>query len=174
MTTGLYEFKTKTYGETGPRRTQMVKCTEYIQSKRDLYQKWTPDQRGVLRNSKEWSLLRRITNVCTCGHKTQPPKKGGQYEICTEYVKHGVQKYGSQLKANQITKWNTNRYVKIRIKIIYVYIMQMKSCKRLGTWSPLRRWRHTQHNTRRFQISIHPRTQTQHRWAYRITSHITA
>ena len=30
--------------------------------------------------------------ICTCGHETQPPKKGGQYGICTEYVKHGIQK----------------------------------------------------------------------------------
>ena len=108
--------------------------------------------------SKKWSLLRRITDICTCGHKTQPPERGGQYEICTEYVKHGVQNYRSKPKANQMSKWGTNWYVKICIEIIYMYFMQTKSCKRLRTWSPLRRWRHTQHNTRRFQISVHPRT----------------
>ena len=41
----------------------------------------------------EYSPKHADQQICSLylrGMKTQPPKKGGQYEICTEYVKHGT------------------------------------------------------------------------------------
>ena len=71
-----------------------VPLSKYIQMQQtSIYQNMGSGIEGALQHSRIGVLHWRITNlgVCTCGHETQPPKKGGQYEICTEHVKHVIQ-----------------------------------------------------------------------------------
>ena len=67
-----------------------VPLNQYIQMQQSvcIYQNMGSEV-GSTPGQQNSGLNRRILelSVSICGHETQPPKKGGQYEIGTEYVK---------------------------------------------------------------------------------------